>query len=61
MHLNKVFTLFSFYDCSIRGVGPWLIRQMKEFFEDSNQDLAPTEGNLAGDGVNSCNGRLRTL
>ncbi|GJN16755.1 hypothetical protein PR202_gb03776 [Eleusine coracana subsp. coracana] len=28
----------------IKGVGPWLIRQMKEFFVDSNQDLSPTKG-----------------
>ncbi|GJM91910.1 hypothetical protein PR202_ga08330 [Eleusine coracana subsp. coracana] len=28
----------------IKGVGPWLIRQMKEFFADSNQDLSPTKG-----------------
>ncbi|TVU36882.1 hypothetical protein EJB05_18835, partial [Eragrostis curvula] len=28
----------------INGVGPWLMRNMKEFFADSNQDLSPTKG-----------------
>ncbi|WVZ67445.1 hypothetical protein U9M48_016520 [Paspalum notatum var. saurae] len=33
-----------FYITVFRGVGPWLIRCMKGFFEESSQDLPPGKG-----------------
>ncbi|TVU36915.1 hypothetical protein EJB05_18870, partial [Eragrostis curvula] len=41
----------------INGVGPWLMRNMKEFFADSNQDLSPTKGKLAGANGKHCHGK----